>query len=354
MTNSVAVSFGGFSARALPLSAISPESWGQPAMTSLALQKAPKGRVAAAALSAIRPSFFVAVKPGAKQSVVQIKTSAKRYVEQCWKDYARLYPEAFSALGSRSKTTPELVFLDTQAEVNKAAGRTNDTEDLIAFVVRDDPSRVYVHTTNFVSHVHDLGPDYAKTTLSHELIHSLTNPVLMRMDGDLRKTTASYPGVNEDLRLKFEYDSNKTPALITSFSVRKLIAEFSADYFADKATGSTRFGGTYRLMRDAGKKLLRIVGEDVYRKAVLGNDPVAYRKVVEAAKTLQKLGMQEESSGQTNPTAIHVRASQPAVRFGTPLTATAFEKLESRPVWQVQAVQRPKISSPNQTRNLSR
>ena len=272
----------------------------------------------------------VAVKPSAPPSVEQVKTFATSYVEQCWKDYAKLYPEAFAARGKLAKTTPELVFVPTQAEFDKAFGSRTDTENMIGFVQRDDPSRVYVHTANLVKHANKLGPNYVKSTMSHELIHNLSHPVVMRIANDMKGPYASCPGVQKDLALTFNFDRIKAPGIKEAFSVRELIMEFGAEHFASEATGLSSYSVAYAPVRATGDKLLKIVGEDVFRKAVLGNDPVAYRKVVEAAKALQGQNARTNIADQADKAVVGCRAAQAAVPFGTSLTAATLEKVDAR------------------------
>lgn len=222
------------------------------------------------------------------------------------------------------------MFVPTQAEFDKVFGSRTDTANIISFVQRDDPSRVYVLTANLVKCVKKLGPNYVKSTMSHELIHNLTNPVIMRIASDMKGPFASYPGVQKDLALTFSFDRIKAPGIKEAFSVRELIIEFGAEHFASKATGLSSDSVSYAPVRATGDKLLEIVGKDVFRKAVLGNDPVAYRKVVEAAKALQGQNARTNIAHQVDKAVAGCRAAQAAVPFGTPLTAATLEKVDAR------------------------
>ena len=330
MTSSILVSLRGSTAPALPFDGSLTELAGQTAGSTSPARKTAGSRAVASGLSMNRSGSPVAAKPVTPQSVEQVKAFAASFVERCWKDYAKLYPDAFSARGNRSKTTPKLVFVPTQAEFDKIIGTKNATSDLIGFVKADDPSRVYVHTTNLVKYANQFGPNYVKTTMSHELLHNLTIPVLTRSRNDLPGQSASYTGVKNDLAMTFEFDRTHSPDIKGTFSIRELIVEFGAEHFDSKATGLPSFSVSYAPVRATGEKLLQIVGEDVFRKAVLANDPGAYRKVVEAAKVLQGQNTRANILDEKNKAVGQARAAQAAVSFGTPLTTAALDKMDFR------------------------
>ena len=109
--------------------------------------------------------------------------------------------------------------------------------------------------------------------LSHELIHCLTNSVNLRMKNDADGKTASYIDVQGDLVSYFRFDESKSLGAKNRFSVGNLIAEFSAENYAIKALGNQSFSTFYALLRSTGEKLPQLVGEAVFRKAVLGMIP---------------------------------------------------------------------------------
>jgi hypothetical protein len=245
-------------------------------------------RLAAAAPVAGKPATTKTGRQATRQSVAQVKASATAFVGRCWKDYASKYPKAFKTQGSLpAGTPPKLVFVETRAEFDKIFGSSNGTADMIAFVNTDDPTNVYVHTANLVKYSNKFGPDYVKAIMSHELVHNLTLPLINRVNNDSTGKTASYRGVQDDLKSTFDLNAAKSPGTINLFSVGVLIKEFAAEHYATKATGIQSYSVAYSPVRATGKRLLEMVGESTFRKAVLANDPVAYRRVVEAATVLQ-------------------------------------------------------------------
>jgi hypothetical protein len=289
------------------------------------------GRLATPASSTAKRATATTGPPVTRQSVEQVKASATAFVDKCWKNYASIYPEAFSARanGATAKA-PTLVFLETQAEVDRIRQSSGDTKELIAFVKSDDPTRVYVHTPNLVKYSNKFGPNYVKTTMSHELIHNLTHGVTLRMQNDADGKTASYSTVQQDLTSIFQFDVSKSPGAKSAFSVRRLISEFSAEHYASKATGLQSFSAAYALLRSTGEKLLQVVGEAVFRKAVLTNDPAAYRQVVEAATALQQQNVKANLLNEKSECVALMRAAQVAAPFGTTLNARTLDKLEIR------------------------
>jgi hypothetical protein len=268
--------------------------------------------------------------PTVKQNAEQVKASAAAYAEKCWTSFAQAYPEAFRTRAGLSVKAPKLVFVPTQTEFDKVLGTSTDSADMVAFVKSDDPSRVYVHTPNLVKYVNQFGPGYVKSTISHELIHCLTNQVIARMNNDMDGKSTSYAGVQEDLRLNFSFDTTKSPGIRGLVSIRELIAEFAAEHFANKATGVASSSVAYAPVRATGKKLLQLVGENVFRKAVFENDSVAYRRVVAAAKTLQGQNVKARALEEKTDFVTSMRAAQAATPSGSPLSAAMLEKLKFR------------------------
>ena len=269
---------------------------------------------------------------GKKQSLERVKRFAKNFLEGCWKNYAKLFPEAFSnTANGATKMAPKLVFSPTQSEVDKTLGGARaETSDVVAFVNAKDPSRVHVHSDNLYKYAMKYGADYVKNTMAHELIHSLTNASSMRSFNDLMGETATYSGVKKDLELNFKFDERLSPGINDFFSVQELIREFSAEHYAAKVTGVSSFSVAYSPIRSVGEKLLQLVGEDVFRKAVIANDPLAYRQVIEAAKTLQKLNEKAAILVDRNKAETGLRESQAATPFGKPLDAATLEKVVMR------------------------
>lgn len=187
-----------------------------------------------------------------------------------------------------------------------------------------------MHATNLVKYANQFGADYIKTTMSHELIHSLTHALLARMSNDATGKTASYQNVEKDLSSTFFFDTTTKPDVTGEFSVRRLISEFAAEYFATKATGLQSFSVAYSLIRATGQKLLQRVGEGDFRKAVLTNDPAAYRRLVEAADVLQSQNRQANRRDAIDKDIAGMRAAQVAAPFGTPLNGAILDKLEER------------------------
>lgn len=89
---------------------------------------------------------------GTPQSIEQVKAFASNYVAKCWKDYARLFPEACLGRGKLATQVPTMVFLRTQAESDNVFGSSSNTAAIVGFVKRDDPTRIYVHTGNLVEY----------------------------------------------------------------------------------------------------------------------------------------------------------------------------------------------------------
>ena len=157
--------------------------------------------------------------------------------------------------------------------------------------------------------------------LSHELIHCLTNSVNLRMKNDADGKTASYIDVQGDLVSYFRFDESKSLGAKNRFSVGNLIAEFSAENYATKALGNQSFSIFYALVRSTGEKLPQLVDEAVFRRAVLGDDPVAYRQVIKAAKLLQEQHAKANLLDEKNKDVAGMQAAQGDTPFGTPLTA---------------------------------
>ena len=352
MNSPILVGLRGSTAPALPFVGSLTELAGQTAGSTLPARKTAGSRAEASGLSMNRFGFPVAAKPVTPQSVEQVKAFAASFVERCWKGYAKLYPDAFTARGNLSKTTPKLVFVPTQAEFDKIFGTKNATSDMIAFVRTDEPSRVYVHTTNLVKYANQFGPNYVKTTMSHELLHNLTIPVLTRLRNDSSGQSASYTGVKNDLAMTFEFDKTHSPDIKGTFSIQELIVEFGAEHFASKATGLPSLSVSYAPVRATGEKLLQIVGEDVFRKAVLANDPGAYRKVVEAAKVLQGQNTRTDILDEKNKAVAQARAAQAAVPFGTPVTTAALDKMDFRYWREFELFNRLNENYPDQIKNF--
>ena len=328
MTNPTAVSSGGSTVSKLPLGGNPTESWERLVETSVASRKSGKGPAGVKGLS--RGQFGSAGKlaSGTQQNIEQIKSFTASYVDKCWKDYVKLFPEAFATGGSLATKAPTVVFVPSEAEFGVVLNAS--PSGVVGFVNPDDPSRFYVNTVELIKNANRYGPEFVKTFFSHELIHNLTVPVIKRTNTDITGTTASYGGVKEDLKLAFQFDTRKTPDIKGEFNIRTLIIEFAAEHFSSKATGIPSFSASYTPVRATGKKLLEVVGEDVFRKAVLANDPGAYRKVVEAAKKLQGQNVRAFIDNQKNEAVADVRAAQAATPFGTPLTAATLEMLFSR------------------------
>jgi hypothetical protein len=270
-------------------------------------------------------------KPGVvQQSVEQIKASAKAYVEKCWQGYIRKFPEAFSIQGGPEKKTPTLIFLRTQAEVDELVSGDGDKSSVDALVRTDDPTRVYVNLNNFVNRVNKLGPEYMRSVLSHELAHSLTNPVIVRGIDDSVGNSTSYPGVAQDLASNFSFGESEYRGGLTQFSVAQLLEEFTAEHYSKKAEAIMLSGPAYAPVRATGEKLLRLVGEKVFDKAMLQNDPVSYKKVVTAAKTLQVQNSQSRLLTMRTSALAELRHAQAAAPFGTASTAASFSNIEAR------------------------
>ena len=328
MTNPTAVSSGGSTVSKLPLGENLTEFWERLVETPAASRKSGKGPTGVKGLSRGQLGSAGKLASGAQQNIEQIKSFTASYVDKCWKDFVKLFPEAFAANGSLATKAPSVVFLPTEAEFGKVfKGRTSG---VVGFVNPDVPSLFYVNTVELIKNATRYGPEFVKTFFSHELIHNLTVPFILRSNSDITGKTASYGGVKEDLQLTFRFDIRKTPEIKESFDIRTLIMEFAAEHFSSKATGIPSFSASYTPVRATGKKLLEVVGEDVFRKAVLANDPGAYRKVVEAAKTLQRQNTRTNLDDQKNEAVADVRAAQAATPFGTPLTPATLEKLYFR------------------------
>lgn len=289
------------------------------------------GRLAKTVSSTAKRATASTGTPVSRQSAEQVKASATAFVNKCWKDYAKKYPEAFLTRGSlATSATPKLVFVQTQAEFDKNFGSSSGTSDMIAFVKSDDPTRVYVHTDNLVKYANKFGPNYVKAALSHELIHSLTHPVIERLDHDAMGKTTSGSGVQKALKSEFYFDATNSPGIKSIVSVQELIQEFAAEHYATKSTGLQSFSVAYAPLRATGEKLLHLVGESTFRKAVLANDPAAYRQVVKAAEVLQVQNARAKVVNERTRDIASMRAAQAVAPFGTPLTPASLEKLERR------------------------
>ncbi len=331
MTSTTTASPGVSTATNLPLSYAPTQLWEGLAAAVPAARMSDSGRASIANLSTGKLATAIAKRPGAQQSVEQVKASATAFVDRCWKDYASKYPEAFKLRGSLpAGTPPKLVFVKTQTEFDKIFGSSDDTADMVAFVKSDDPTKVYVHTANLAKYSNKFGPNYVKAIMSHELVHNLTLPLIDRVNNDSTGKKASYRGVQNDLQSTFYFDPAKSPGIKKIVSVGVLIKEFAAEHYAAMATGLQSYSVSYAPVRATGDKLLEMVGESTFRKAVLANDPVAYRRVVEAAKVLQGQNVKAKFLNDLAKDITEMRAAQAAAPLGAPLTPALLEKLVTR------------------------
>ena len=296
---------------------------------------------------------LVTTKPsGAKQSVEQVEASAKAFVDKCWKDYAKVFPEACATRANQASATPKLVFIRNQTEFDDHFGSSSDTLDMIAFVKQGDPTRVYVHSNNLAKYANKFGPNYVKTIFAHELIHCLTNAVNERLRDDRSGESGADGALRKSLDLYFFFDSRKSPGILSSFSVQELVTEFAAEHFANKVTGIQSFSVAYVPVRATGKKLLQLVGEQSFRKAVFENNPVAYRRVIAAATTLQKQNVRTNILSNRAEDVTEMRAAQAAAPLGKPLTAASAEKLQSRYLRESKLYENLKENFPEQIKNF--
>jgi hypothetical protein len=293
-----------------------------------------------------------ATRPGAKQSVEQVETAAKTFVIKCWKDYAKAYPEAFATQANHANATPNLVFIRTQAEFDKNFGSSSDTLDMIAFVNQSDPMLVYVHSKNLAKYANQFGPNYVKTNLSHELIHSLTNGLNVRMSNDSSGELTSDGALKKNLASRFYFDDRKLPGIKSSFSVQELITEFAAEHFASKVTGIQSFSVSYTPVRATGKKLLQLVSEGTFKKAAFENNPVAYRRVVAAATKLRAQNVKSNILANRSEDITEMRAAQAAAPFSKRLTAATVEKLQIRYIRERRLYVNLKENFPNEIKNF--
>ncbi len=314
----------------------STQLWNEIAATPSITRMGVNGRTAKPTGAAGKPAGTTDVKRVTQASPVQIKAFAATFVSDCWKSYATKYPEAFRSGTGLSKTkAPKLVFLSTEAEFVKAfaqnAGEQNAGE-IVAFVKSNEPGLICVYTPNLVKYANTRDGSLLKSVLSHELIHSLTIPLFLRIQNDrqLGGTSKTYGGVTEDLKLYFDFGRTRSKGALSGFTVRELITEFAADHYSTKATGLKYFGVAYAQIRSTGDKLVRIVGEDVFRKAVLANDPVAYKKVVKAAAGLQAQNEKEVTVADRAERVTKMRTAQTATPFGTPISTKTLDKLQDR------------------------
>lgn len=229
------------------------------------------------------------------REIARVKSLVSTEVLRSWQDYSRQYPEAFkSTTGISTQLAPRVVFYPTQAAFAKAMGRSA-TESTVAMVDSKKPNIVNINMENLLKYSAVRGDGYVRAAVAHELVHSLAAPFSLRMfkDGDPLSETALAKSLNQE----FSLDPTNRPRQHTTFTVERMINEFSADYFSAKATGIQPFNAAYGGIRDIGLQTLNRVGEATWRKAIFENDTAAYQQVVAAALAVRQNYLPKEESG---------------------------------------------------------
>lgn len=238
---------------------------------------------------------LLAQAPSPAREIARVKSLVSTEVLRIWQDYGRRYPEAFkSTTGNSTQRAPKVVFWPTQAAFRKALGRAA-TESSVAMVDSKKPDIVNINMENLLKYSAGRGDGYVRAAVAHELIHTLAAPFSLRMfnDGDPLSDTALAKGLNK----QFSLDPTNRPRQHTTFTVERMINEFSAEYFSAKATGIKPFNAAYGGVRDIGLQTLNRVGEATWRKAIFENDTTAYRQVVTAALAVRQNYLPKEERG---------------------------------------------------------
>ena len=236
-------------------------------------------------------------------TAAQVEAVTQRAVQKYWSLYQRELPEAFSGPTSKlSRTPPTILFAKSRSEyqqlVLKATGKEGGETNDASFDPKN-PRVFYVNTQQLTAMAQKKGLRYVEATISHELIHVASTGMLQRMESDSTSRLPASAAAREILNRRDFTILNKDNSFKTFFSVRDMLSEFPADYFAEKLTGiqaDSSYGDHVKI----GRELIKRVGEATLRKALFANDPVAYQKVLQGARELSEENKRETNAKRTD------------------------------------------------------
>ena len=254
-----------------------------------------------------QPSALTKIACEPRTEETQVKAIVRKAVAQYWPLYQTKFPEAFSdKYGNIRKSLPEVVYLYTPDEMKKF-GLT--PEKAQAFVCPNDPNKIYMYMPSIIREFQNYGSQEVTATVSHELMHIVTNTTLLENDKQFYRNGDSFNILEKRIMLPaWWHDGQKQ-----SFTVAELLAEGSADTLAYIATGINHDNNQYyKPYRDLTKELIAMdgIGLETYKRALTGlktyvrhdNNYKAYLKVVIAAgKLADKYNKAYRDTVQSNP-----------------------------------------------------
>lgn len=220
-----------------------------------------------------------------EQEIASLKNFINENVAETWLEYQKQFPEAFENNSRLKRMTPQVIFYGKVEDIQKQF--PDITSGTVAFVCSAEPNRIYFNITLNLDDIKKIGSKEIKATIAHELMHSLNNNTINRIQNDLKGKELSYKDVRRDLNQMFTlpYIGHKNENII--FSVADLLKEGSADILSINAIGQESQHTPYKPFREISKKLLQRVTLRTYKKAFLENDSAAYMSVIKAALELK-------------------------------------------------------------------
>jgi hypothetical protein len=94
---------------------------------------------------------IVQPKPSTEADAAKVKTIVEDSVKKYWGIYQQKFPEAFATNKALKTATPEIVFLNTKADIDKELEDTlMDQSETNAFTRPEYPNRIYLYLPNMI------------------------------------------------------------------------------------------------------------------------------------------------------------------------------------------------------------
>jgi ribosomal protein S17E len=203
-----------------------------------------------------------------------VKSLVQKNIEKIWISYQQSFPQAFANNKNLLRTTPKIRFVTSPEELKKIDPEANP-KIRVAFTGSKQPNMIFIYLPGAVERLKEDGSNEIIAVTAHELMHNLTSAMGIRARND----TIFKNDLSQIITLRMDTHKGE----LTAFSVLDLLREGSADTLSIMTTKINTKNIRYKSYRDLSQELIKIVGINTYKKALIENDYDSYKTLIKAA-----------------------------------------------------------------------
>jgi hypothetical protein len=243
----------------------------------------------------------------------KVESITKDTVAKYWPILIKKFPKAFESKGFLKKTIPDIIYINSPKKLYEIYPEAKGKEP-IAFVYPNSPNKIYFYMPQAIVSLKQDGDAEIKRITTHEMVHSVTSGVSMRIDKDKRYSD-TYNNVFKEINQTITLPPLTREGEKLTFTVAELLIEGVAERESIHTTGIESKNTNYQPYREITAKSISRVTRNTYEKAMFENDAKSYETVVKAAVILKQEYDAAHKEALENPAKYWIKTNLEKIGF---------------------------------------